>query len=43
MAVRVKIKLHFMGKSIDLIAIANAGYETNNPEILIPEALAKKS
>lgn len=41
MAVRVKIVIEFGSKTIETVAIANAGYETDDPEILIPQNLAK--
>jgi predicted aspartyl protease len=40
--VRVKVRIKYGGKSVDLIALVNTGYETDVPEILIPVDIAEK-
>jgi len=40
--VRVKVRVKYSGKSVDLIALVNTGYETDVPEILIPVDIAEK-
>jgi predicted aspartyl protease len=40
--VRVKVRIKCGGKSVDLIALVNTGYETDVPEILIPVDIAEK-
>jgi hypothetical protein len=40
--VRVKVRIKYGGKSVDLIALVNTGYETDVPEILIPVGIAEK-
>jgi hypothetical protein len=40
-AVRVKLRITFSGRSIEGVAIANSGYETPEPKLLIPESLAR--
>ena len=42
MGVRVKVRVKYSGKSVDLIALVNTGYETDVPEILIPVDIAEK-
>jgi hypothetical protein len=42
MAVRVRIEIVFLGKKMQTVAIANAGYEAGDPELLIPYSLAIK-
>ena len=42
MAVRLKVKVALGKKAVDTVAIANAGYESDKPEILIPTELARK-
>jgi len=39
--VRVKIRLASKDKSIETVALANSGYESETPQILIPTELAK--
>jgi len=39
--VRVRIKLTSKDKSIETIALANSGYESETPQVLIPTELAK--
>ncbi|RKX71645.1 hypothetical protein DRP53_00745 [candidate division WOR-3 bacterium] len=41
MAVRVKILIEFGHKAIETVAIANTGYETEEPEVLLPEQLGR--
>ena len=42
MGVRVKVRIKYSGKSVDLVALVNTGYETDVPEILIPVDIAEK-
>ena len=42
MAVRLPIKIVFSSKTVVVSAIANAGYETSGPEILVPLSFAVK-
>ena len=42
MAVRLPIEITFSSKSVKVSAIANTGYETNEPEILVPLSFATK-
>jgi len=42
MAVRLPIKIIFSSKTVEVSAIANAGYETSMPEILVPLSFAEK-
>jgi hypothetical protein len=41
-AVRVKIKLNFKKKSLITVAVANAGFESDEDELLIPLPVALK-
>jgi hypothetical protein len=38
----VGVRVKYSGKSVDLIALVNTGYETDVPEILIPVDIAEK-
>jgi predicted aspartyl protease len=40
--VRVKVRVKYGGRSVDLIALVSTGYETDVPEILIPVDIAEK-
>jgi predicted aspartyl protease len=40
--VRVKVRIKYGGKSVDLVALVSTGYETDVPEILIPVDIAEK-
>lgn len=42
MAVRVRLRIRFRGRQVVTSALANAGYETDDNEVLIPVALAKR-
>ena len=42
MGVRVRIRIKANGKQIDTAALVNSGYESEDPEIHIPLALAKR-
>lgn len=42
MAVRVKVEIEFENKKMEAVALANAGYETDTEEILLPGSLFKK-
>ena len=39
MAVRLPIEITFSSNAVKVAAIANAGYETDEPEILVPLSL----
>lgn len=41
MAIRLKLKLERGNKAVEVIALVNSGYETLEPEILLPENHAK--
>ncbi|MBS7626805.1 hypothetical protein KEJ51_07215 [Candidatus Bathyarchaeota archaeon] len=41
MAVRVKIRINFDGKELETSALVNTGFETDQPEILLPARLAE--
>ncbi|MEM3382233.1 MAG: hypothetical protein QXQ11_08775 [Candidatus Bathyarchaeia archaeon] len=40
-AIRVKIKVKFGGKELETSALVNTGFETDQPEILLPARLAE--
>jgi len=40
--VRVKLKVGVRGKSFEVVAIANAGYESFTPQILLPRNVARR-
>ena len=40
MAIRLRIRLVREGKSVDVVALINSGYETREPEVLLPVAIA---
>ena len=42
MAVRVPIEITFGSQKVNVSAIANSGYETNEPEIIIPLSFGKE-
>lgn len=42
MGVRVKVKLDFGRTQTETVALANSGYEGEEPELVLPLALAKK-
>ncbi|OYT40355.1 MAG: hypothetical protein B6U89_02465 [Desulfurococcales archaeon ex4484_58] len=37
MGVRVKIKVNMLNKEIETIALANSGFETDTPQLLVPK------
>jgi hypothetical protein len=39
-AIRLRIRLVREGKSVDVVALINSGYETREPEVLLPVAIA---
>lgn len=41
MAVRVKVRIELAGKTIECVAIANSGYEAEDPEIVLPLPLVR--
>lgn len=43
MAVRLRIGITFGDKEIETVAVANAGYETPTPEIVVPHKLASSA
>lgn len=42
MAVRVKIEIALGTRSVQVVAIANTGFESDDPQILLPAAIAKR-
>lgn len=42
MAIRLRLRLKRMNRSIDVVALVNSGYETLEPEILLPSLIAKE-
>lgn len=42
MAIRLKLRLERGGKSLDVVALVNSGYETLEPEVLVPSAVARE-
>ena len=42
MVVRVKVRIRYRDKVVESSAVANSGYETDEPEIHIPSARAKE-
>lgn len=43
MAIRVKVELSYGGRKARVTALANSGYETDEPEILVPKTFAVKN
>lgn len=41
MAVRVAVRIEFLKKKINAVALVNTGYETNKPELLLPVRFAR--
>jgi len=41
MAIRLKLRLERGGRSLDVVALVNSGYEVAEPEILIPSPIAE--
>lgn len=42
MAIRLKLKLKRGDRSLEVIALVNSGYETLEPEILVPSSIAEE-
>lgn len=42
MAVRVKLSVIYRDKEIHVIALVNSGFETDTPQLLLPEATAER-
>jgi hypothetical protein len=42
MGVRVRVSIKYGDAALDLVALVNTGYETDVPEILIPDFVAEK-
>ena len=42
LVVRVKVKLKYENKEVESVALANAGFESYEPEIIIPTEVARK-
>jgi len=40
--VRVKLKVEVGGRSFEVVAVANAGYESFTPQILLPRNMARR-
>ena len=41
MAIRLKLRLAREGKSVEVVALVNSGYETLEPEVLVPPDVAR--
>jgi hypothetical protein len=42
MGVRVRVRIKYGDAALNLVALANTGYETDVPEILVPVSVAEK-
>ena len=42
MAIRLRLKLVKENNSVEVTALVNSGYETLEPEILVPSSVARK-
>jgi len=42
MAIRVRLRLRRGDRSLDVVALVNSGYETAEPELLIPSSIARE-
>ncbi|MET1160508.1 MAG: hypothetical protein ABWW65_06055 [Thermoprotei archaeon] len=42
MAIRLRLRLRRNSKSIDVVALVNSGYETLEPELLVPSRIAEE-
>jgi hypothetical protein len=42
LAVRVKLRIRFQNKVLDTVALVNTGFETPNPQILLPVKAAER-
>lgn len=42
MAIRLRLRLRVEGRHIDVVALVNSGYETLEPEVLVPSGIAEK-
>jgi len=42
MAVRIKLRLRYCGKVLETSALVNTGFETPNPQILLPIKVAER-
>lgn len=42
MAVRVRVKIESGGRKLETSALVNTGFETETPQLLLPEAAARK-
>ena len=42
MAVRLSIEITYSSRKVNVTALANSGYETNEPEIVVPLSFAKE-
>lgn len=42
MAIRLKLRLESGGRSVEVVALVNSGYETARPELLVPEGVASE-
>jgi len=41
-AIRVRLSLRRVDRSLDVTALVNSGYETAEPELLIPSSIARE-
>jgi predicted aspartyl protease len=42
LAVRIRVRIRYSNKVLDSIALVNTGFETPNPQILLPIKAAEK-
>jgi len=42
MAIRLRLRLRRGSRSVDVVALVNSGYETLEPEVLVPASIAKE-
>jgi hypothetical protein len=42
LAVRIRVRIRYSNKVLDSVALANTGFETLNPQILLPIKAAEK-
>ena len=39
MAVRVRLRVRVSGRALDVVALVNSGFEADEPQLLVPEAV----
>jgi hypothetical protein len=43
MGVRVKLRVTLGGRAVEAVALANTGFETDEPQLLVPQALLARN